>query len=118
MDTSPVLVFLKTQSPTSRASRNRQRSAAIRLSHRRELSCQRDRARRPSRYPYSPRRTTRRPMFGTALGIAARFLIRPSFLLMAGGLPRLQLASALIQMLRVICHLTFWPERTRLAFVG
>src|SRR6266478_9664207 len=30
----------------------------------------------------------------------------------------LQLAFALIQMMRVIFHLTLWPERTRLAFVG
>src|SRR5438552_2373470 len=36
-----------------------------------------------------------------------------------GGLPHfLQLAFVPIQMLRVIFHLTFWPERTRLAFVG
>src|SRR6266853_3746404 len=107
----------KTQSPAPKARHNRQPSAIARSDRYPELSCQRDRARKLGQRLANRCRITRRPMFETVLGIAARFLIRPSFLLMAGGLPLLQFAFVLIQMLRVIFHLTFWPERTRLALV-
>src|SRR6266481_3021256 len=108
----------KTQSRAPKARHNRQRSAIAHSDRYPAQSVLQGPARRLCECLANRCRIPRRPMFDTALAIAARFLIQPSFLLMAGGLPLLQFAFVLIQMLRVILHLTFWPERTRLAFVG